>query len=146
MTTHIILRNEISEVQRLKATMVEYGNNHQIADEVIQDVNLVLEEAISNIIFYGYEDKKAHQIEVAMSLNETTLVFEIKDDGKPFNPLEAPEPDLEIPFEDREIGGMGIHLVRTLMDELAYRTEQGKNVLIMKKHLPPPLSGEQHIP
>ncbi len=135
MSTTIILKNEISEVQQLKAVMREYGKSHYIDQEVIQDVNLVFEEAVSNIIFYGYEDAEAHQVEVRIAISEGLLCVEIQDDAMPYNPLETPEPDLEIPFEDREIGGMGVHLMRSLMDELAYKREGEHNVLLMKKRI-----------
>jgi serine/threonine-protein kinase RsbW len=60
---------------------------------------------------------------------------QIKDDGKPFNPLIAPDPDIKVPIEERKIGGLGIYLVRRLMDELDYTQDSGENVLVMKKHL-----------
>lgn len=138
MSAHVVLTNEISEVQRLKTTFTEFGKAHHWSDELIQEINLVLEEAVSNIIFYGYPDvveDQVHQIEVDIELEKDSLVLEIRDDAKAFDPLEAPEPDLEIPFEEREIGGMGIHLVKTLMDELAYARIGDQNVLTMKKFL-----------
>lgn len=146
MNTTVILQNEIAEVQRLKDTLIECGKDHHISDEVIQEVNLALEEAVSNIIFYGYEDAEEHQIEVQIDLQDDLLVLELRDDAKPFNLLDAPDPDLEASFDDREIGGMGIHLVRTLMDELDYRREQGKNVLLMKKHIPVSPPVDQNSP
>lgn len=146
MKTRVILRNEIAELQRLKAILVEYGQTFHFSDELIHDLNLVLEEAISNIIFYGYEDAQEHQIEVEIAVTADTLVLEIHDDGKPFNLLDAPEPDLDVPFEDREIGGLGIYLIRTLMDEITYRAEQGKNILMMKKQIPHSHSGHKNVP
>lgn len=136
MSLHVALTNEISEVQRLKTLFVEYGEVHQFSRELIQDIHLVLEEAVSNIIFYGYEERaEESRIDINVDLKEGTLIIEIRDDAKPFNPLEASEPDLEIPFDEREIGGMGIHLIRTLMDELEYTRSKGKNIFTMKKIL-----------
>lgn len=140
MSTTIILDNEIAEIQQLKAMMNEYGATHNIEQAVIQDVNLVLEEAISNIMFYGYEDTAAHQITVKLDVNDTTLEIEICDDAKAYNPLETPKPDLDIPFDDREIGGMGVYLMRTIMDDMAYTREAGQNVLFLKKSIVTPAS------
>ena len=135
MNSMIILKNDIRELQRLKQTMVEYGSAYQIPDAIIQDVNLALEEMVSNIIFHGYEDTGPHQIEIRVKRRGDALFLEISDDGKPFNPLKVPSPNLDIPFGDREITGMGIHLAKALMDELGYRTERGKNVLMLKRRL-----------
>ena len=138
MSLHVVLTNDIAEIQRLKTLFIEYGHTHQFSPECIQDVNLVFEEAISNIIFYGYTDeeqKHVRQIEVEIEFEDDTLILEIRDDAKPFDPLKAPEPDLDIPFDEREIGGMGIHLVRMLMNELEYKRVEGTNVLKMKKVL-----------
>ena len=136
MSLHVVLTNEISEVQRLKTSFVEYGKTHRLSNELIQDIHLVLEEAVSNIIFYGYDEKaEESRIDIHADLKGGTLVIEIRDDAKPFNPLEASGPDLEIPFDDREIGGMGIHLIRTLMDDLEYTRSKGKNIFTMKKIL-----------
>lgn len=135
MSSKVILNNDIRELQRLKQTIVEYGKAYQIPDAVIQDVNLALEEMVSNIILHGYENTGPHQIEVRVKKKGDVLFLEISDDGKPFNPLMVPSPDLDTPFEDREITGMGIHLAKALMDELDYRTERGKNILMLTKRI-----------
>lgn len=143
MNTTVILKNEIAEIQRLKEVLVEYGKTHHINDQNLHDIKLSVEEAVSNIIFYGYEEMKnpkEHHIEVRFELQNTTFELEIRDDAKPFNPLTVPEFDLDIPIEERETGGMGLHLMRTLMDELHYKRGQDKNVLLMRKHLTDPLS------
>jgi serine/threonine-protein kinase RsbW len=136
MKTTIRLKNDITEIQQLKDTMIDYGKTHHISTEIIHDIKLVLEEVVCNIIYYGYEDAQEHQIEIDVVLNQSLFVLTITDDGKPFNPLDAPEPNFDIPFEDRQIGGIGIHLIRTLMDTVKYRREQGKNVLVLSKRLP----------
>lgn len=64
------------------------------------------------------------------------MTAEVEDDGRPFNPLEAPEPDLAAPVEERKVGGLGIHLIRNMMDHLEYRRLQGTNLLVMKKKVP----------
>ncbi len=140
MNLHVVLTNAISEVQRVKTAFAEFAKAQHCSNELILNIQLVLEETVSNVIFYGYPDaveEQAHQIEVDIELTEHDLVLEIRDDAAAFDPLKAPEPDLDIPFEEREIGGMGIHLVKTLMDELEYARIKGRNVLTMQKCIVP---------
>jgi anti-sigma regulatory factor (Ser/Thr protein kinase) len=133
----ITLQNDITEIPHLKARVADYGKIQALSDDLIQDVQLVLEEMVSNIIFYGYTDVQPHQIVVIVDIAKDTLMIEIRDDAQPFNPLAKSAPDLTVPFEDREIGGMGIHLMRTLMDNVAYHTVEGQNILRMTKQLHP---------
>jgi serine/threonine-protein kinase RsbW len=94
-------------------------------------VNLVLEEVGLNIMNHGHEGG-VHEIEITMISEDDALTLEITDDGKPFDPLkDAPLPDVNAAMEERPIGGLGIHLVRTMMDELCYRRERGKNHLTL---------------
>ena len=131
----LILKNDLCELNRLKAEVHELGKALNASDDVIGELNLALEEVISNIIFYGYNDSEEHQINIEICHQNKSLLLTIKDDGLPFNPLEIPAPDLESPFEERDIGGLGIFLVKNVMDELKYKCENNNNVLIMKKYL-----------
>jgi serine/threonine-protein kinase RsbW len=90
-----------------------------------------------NIVSYAFSDEKAHLIRMAAGIeNEHTLIIEIDDDGACFNPLEmVPEPDIESDIKDRPIGGLDIHLVKTMMDQVVYDRREGKNILIMEKNL-----------
>jgi sigma-B regulation protein RsbU (phosphoserine phosphatase) len=133
--TLITLRNDISEIQSLKDTWFKFARENNLSDQIIYDVGLALEEMVSNIIYYGYEDKKEHQIAVRLNLKNEKLVLEISDDGKEFNPLQYPQPDIKKPTGDREVGGLGIYIVRKIMDELQYHREPGKNILVMKMRL-----------
>jgi len=72
---------------------------------------------------------------VKLTLGSGEITIEVEDDGQPFNPLEAPEPDTTKSLEDRLVGGLGVYLVRKLMDGLEYRRHEGKNLLVMKKHV-----------
>ena len=95
------------------------------------NANLVLEELLSNIIFYGYDDHDEHMIYVSLQHKETKLDITIEDDGIPFNPLEQEEIDLTTSLEDTEVGGLGIHFVKTLTTDITYKREGNKNVLVM---------------
>jgi serine/threonine-protein kinase RsbW len=93
---------------------------------------LVLEEIVTNVILYGCEDGLEHEISVRLSWEDPYIKLEVEDDGRPFNPLEAPPPDTGKPLAERQVGGLGIHLVREMMDELEYRRENDKNLLTLK--------------
>lgn len=132
---HLILQNRLTEIPRLAQIVTDLGEKQCFSRELVHDINLVLEEVLSNIILYGYEDGELHQIELELRYDERGLELKIQDDAKAFNPLDAPDPDLDLPLEDRPIGGLGIYLTRSLMDELNYARTQGKNLLILRKHI-----------
>ena len=132
---HLILQNQLTELPRIAEIVTELGEKQRFSSELVHDVNLVLEELLSNIILYGYEDAELHQIELLLRYDDRELELRIQDDAKAFNPLEAPEPELDLALEDRPIGGLGIYLTRSLMDELSYVRTQGKNVLTAKKFI-----------
>jgi serine/threonine-protein kinase RsbW len=92
-----------------------------------------MKETLTNIISYGYRDNREHQVKVRLSVQLAEVSVEIEDDGQPFNPLEAPEPDITKPLEERKIGGLGIHLVRKLMDRLEYKGQGERSLLTIKK-------------
>ncbi len=129
----IVLSNEDEELQRLADAVQAFGATHAFSERMIHDVNLSLEEIVSNVIRYGYEDTGAHQIRVRFALRDHELSITVIDDAMAFNPLEAPEPDVDASLEERKIGGLGIFFVRRLMDVLEYRRDGGKNVLTMRK-------------
>ncbi len=101
-----------------------------------QEIRLACEEIIINIINYAYPDKKGN-IEIHCDATKGGKDYQIKiiDWGIPFNPLSNPEPDTSIPIEDREIGGLGIYLVRNVMDKINYQREDDKNILVCVKYL-----------
>jgi anti-sigma regulatory factor (Ser/Thr protein kinase) len=131
----IALKNEIEEIERLSEIVSEFGNEHHLSEEFVYAVNLALDEILTNTISYGYADKNTHEITVTLRVQGNELAAEIIDDARAFDPLSAPKADVNLPLEQREVGGLGIHLARTLMDEMAYRREGNKNVLIMKKRI-----------
>jgi len=135
VSKNILINNNLSEIERLSKAVAEFGKKNNLSSEVIYDVRLTVEEIVSNIINYGFVDHDEHQISIEMNLQGETLTIKIKDDGKPFNPLEVKNANLEKPFDEREIGGMGIYIVRKLMDKILYKREEGNNVLQLTKYL-----------
>lgn len=127
--------NEIAEIEKLHQVLKMFGSANSIPEEILMNVNLVLEELLVNVISYGYDDHEVHQIEAIMNLENGVLHMTLKDDGKAFNPLEAPEVDMSVSLEDMSVGGLGIHLVKSLMDEVHYAREGEYNVVKLTKNL-----------
>ena len=121
----------LDQLERITAIVEDLGEQDDWPPDLIFKVNLVLDELSVNIVNYGGETS---EIEVCLDADADEVRVEITDDGRPFDPLnDAMEPDLDAPLEDRAIGGLGIHLVREMMDELHYSREDGKNRLAMGK-------------
>ena len=135
MTAHLTftLTNRLAEIERVSHLVEAFGKQHALPARVVFDLNLALDEVLTNIISYGYDDGVEHTITVRLALADDAVHVEVEDDGRPFNPLELVEPDLTGPVEDRTIGGLGLCLVRKLMTGLAYARQEGKNVFGMSR-------------
>ncbi len=94
---------------------------------------LAVEELVTNCIKYAYDDALEHWIRVGIRLSGDELVVSIQDDGHPFDPRLLPEPDTDLPIEERPIGGLGIHLLRNLFDALDYSRVDGHNRVVLRK-------------
>ncbi len=129
----IKLKNSLSELSRVSQSLNEFGVRNHLSPRVLHDLNLALEEILTNVISYGYADDREHEIRVRLSAQSGEVRIEVEDDGQPFNPLEAPEPDTAKSVEEGTISGLGIHLVRKVMDGLEYERQGNRNLLIMKK-------------
>jgi anti-sigma regulatory factor (Ser/Thr protein kinase) len=102
-------------------------------DELVFAIQLAVDEACSNTILYGYPGGEAGLITITCTADDETVRVTIADDGVAFDPLTAPPPLLDIPVEDRPIGGLGVHFIRTVMDSVSYARKDGMNVLSMEK-------------
>ena len=131
----VTLVNDRSEVERLGRLVEAFGETEGLAADAIFSVNLALDEVVTNVIRYAHDDGRQHPIIVRLALEAGVLTAQVEDDGRAFNPLDAPVPDIGAGIDDRPIGGLGIHLVRSVMTSVEYRREDGRNVLTMKKRL-----------
>lgn len=135
-TPAIVMRNDIKQIP----TLAEWIGGLDIPNELSMPVNLALEEVVSNVMLYAYPNKNG-QVFVEFARNEMpdpqhpTLIFTVTDGGIPFDPTSQAEADTTSSVENRKIGGLGIHLVRQLMDEIHYSREEGKNILTLIKKL-----------
>jgi serine/threonine-protein kinase RsbW len=136
------IANRWEEMPGIVEMVEQFGAEHACPGPVINDVNVALDEVLSNIISYGYEDGVQSEILVRLDYRPGEVLVEIEDAGKPFDPLKAPVPDLALPLDERPVGGLGIHFIKSLMDEVAYAHVDGKNRLRLRKKLPGTASGE----
>jgi anti-sigma regulatory factor (Ser/Thr protein kinase) len=127
----LIVRADLSALEAIADFLAEALAG--CSDKLVFAVQLAVDEACSNTILYGYPDGEAGTITVACTVDDETVRVTITDDGVAFDPLTAPPPLLDIPAEERPIGGLGIHFIRTVMDSVAYAREGEKNVLSMEK-------------
>jgi anti-sigma regulatory factor (Ser/Thr protein kinase) len=135
LSLSMVLINRRQELAHLGERVDQFGKECGLPKDETARVNLVLDEIVSNIIKYGYDDAQEHQILVSVALEGDLLTISIDDDGKPFNPLEIPPPDLELSIEERPIGGLGLFLVKSIVDTLQYRRERDHNILTLKKRI-----------
>jgi anti-sigma regulatory factor (Ser/Thr protein kinase) len=129
----VTLSNQLAEIERLAHLVDAFCAEQHLSAALAYHINLALDEVITNVIMHGYDDAQGHEILARVSVDGPTIVIEVTDDGRPFNPLDAPPVDFTTDPLDRPVGGLGLHLVRTLMDAIEYRYEQGRNHLVMRK-------------
>ena len=135
MEKSIILANNISEITRLYEFIEELGNDFSLSTDIVFNLNLVLEEAVVNIINYAYPNEEHQSIYLSARMHEGSIVLVLTDTGKEFDPTAAPEADVTLSADDRQIGGLGIFLIRQIMNEVKYERIEGKNVLTLEKKL-----------
>jgi len=134
-TLSVVLVNQRSEIGRLSALVDEFVEANGLSIEDGSTVHLVLDELISNVIRHAFDDDREHEVHVDLTVADDVFTLEVGDDGRPFNPLDQPPPDLTLPVEERPIGGLGIHIVRNSVDDVAYRRDGNRNVLTVRKRL-----------
>ena len=131
----ISLKNDINEVSRLKQNLEEFAKHNNIEENTLFDLTLALEEIFINIILYAYEDKKEHQINICLGLEKDIILIEVKDDGKPFNPLKDTRIAFSDQHDDKKPGGKGFKLVKKLIDDMKYSRQKDINILTLKKFI-----------
>jgi len=127
------LKNKLSELKTLCRHLEDCSNMMGLPQKCLFEINLGLDEVFTNIISYGFEDESEHQIKFTLAKDKETLVVQVEDDGVPFNPLDVPGPELSQDLDSINIGGLGIHLITKMIDDIDYQRVEGKNKLILKK-------------
>jgi serine/threonine-protein kinase RsbW len=133
----LALRTDLSELAALATFVERFVADEVLPPDVAFQLNLVLEELITNTISYGYPDGPGAPIRLRMERRGDVVEVDLIDEGVAFDPRTAPEPDLDAPFEERPAGGLGVYFVRQFVDELDYRRVAGRNHLRLRKRVPP---------
>lgn len=133
MKKTLFLQNEIAEISKLALFMEELSAELGLPPDLTFNLNLVLEEAVANVIFYAYPKGEHQNISLSATKIGNQLIFVLTDSGRPFDPTKIPNVDTTLSADERQIGGLGIFLIRQIMDKLEYQRIEGKNVFILKK-------------
>lgn len=135
MEKEIILNNDLKEISRLETFLEELGAELQLGAELLMNINLALEEAVVNIIKYAYPSEQQHHIILRSTFSGQQLIFLLTDKGKSFDPTKVEDANIDLPLEERPVGGLGIFLIRRIMNEVSYERIGDMNRLTLKKNI-----------
>ena len=134
---NLTLKNDLSELARIAGAIEAHGEAHGWPVKWVLNLNISLDELITNMVSYGYQDSDEHEIRVTLADRNGSLVTVLEDDGIEFDPFtEAPEPDLDASVAERRIGGLGVYFVKTLMDEAIYERLGDHNRITLVQRSP----------
>jgi phosphoserine phosphatase RsbU/P len=134
-TVEATIRNRLGDLPKVTRIVDEMAASHRLSHNVAVDMNVALDEVLTNIITHGYADDGLHEITVRLTVHEDVFEAEVEDDGAPFDPLTIPPPDVRAPLQARPVGGLGIHFVRSLMSDVAYSLVGNRNRLRLRRRL-----------
>jgi anti-sigma regulatory factor (Ser/Thr protein kinase) len=126
---HFSLANNFEELTRLMSSAEDFLRSKQVPERTVYSVNLILEEVVTNVIKYAFDDEWSHEIQLMLCLQESEITIRCEDDGPAFDPLSLPPPQFHDSITECTEGGLGIHLVRQTADSVKYMRENGKNIL-----------------
>ncbi|MCR5642580.1 MAG: ATP-binding protein [Prevotella sp.] len=135
MKKDICIRNQVEDLQRVAHFVEEIGEELKLSMELQMNLNLVMEEMVSNIIFYAFPKGTDATIELMAESDGTELTFVLSDQGREFDPTLKEDLDTDVNPAERELGGMGIFIVKNIMNKVTYQRLDGKNLLTMKKKI-----------
>jgi serine/threonine-protein kinase RsbW len=135
MRKELRIKNQISELERVAQFIEEIGEELHLDMEMQMNLNLVMEEMVSNVIFYAYPKESDSEIELLAKSDGKKLTFVLSDQGKEFDPTAKEDADPDVNPAEREIGGMGIFIVKNIMNHVTYQRLEGKNLLTMTKNI-----------
>jgi serine/threonine-protein kinase RsbW len=127
------LRSALTEIDRLAEEVARVGRDHALPEELVFDLRLALEEAVTNVIRHGYGGREDGEIRVGFRVTPEAITATVEDDAPPFDPREWPDPPL--PPEGADVHGVGVYLIKRMMDEVDYRHRGSRNVLTLTKRI-----------
>ncbi len=129
----LTVKNRIEDLLRVNSIFESFATQHEIGGRLRYHLLVSIEEILTNIIKYGFDEQGVHPIHITFRLVLENVEMEFEDRGREFNPLEVDEPNLETAIENRQLGGLGIHLVKKMVDVAEYRREGDRNILLLRK-------------
>lgn len=129
------LTNRLSELAKIQEALETHAKSLGVPADMLMPLNLVIEEAFTNIVNYAYADQEQHTIAISINREGQQLVITLTDDGESYDPTQKADPDIELPVEQRQVGGLGIFLIRKIMDKVEYERKDNKNNLILTKNI-----------
>lgn len=135
MRKEISIKNQVAELDRVACFIEEIGEELSLDMELQMNLNLVMEEMVSNIIFYAYPEGVEATIELSAECDGKELTFVLSDQGRAFDPTLKENFDMDVNPAERELGGMGIFIVKNIMNQVTYQRLEGRNLLTMKKYI-----------
>ncbi|MXY67750.1 MAG: ATP-binding protein [Acidobacteriia bacterium] len=127
------LESSLDALGEIERALTEFGAEHEWPDDLLFHVQLTLDELATNVINHGY-GAGGHSFQITIKSNPEAVQIELVDEARPFDPLQdAPQPAIDAGVHERKVGGLGVYIVKELMDEMEYRREDGKNRLILVK-------------
>lgn len=133
--TTLTLKNDVSELERVMSFVSDLCLRNSIPAETEYDLNLAIDEIITNVAKHAYREGGEHQFKLQITVTNEEFAARVEDDGIEFNPLEHPIPDFDAPLEERKEGGLGIFLIRQIMTSVEYQRNAGKNIVTLRKKL-----------
>lgn len=131
----LTIKNKVQELEKVTAFVENIGEELNLSQELVSDLHLVMEEMVSNVIFYAYPEDTEADITILAESDGTELTLVLSDKGEEFDPTLKEDVDTNINPAEREIGGLGIFIVKNIMNEVTYQRLEGHNLLTMKKTL-----------
>lgn len=129
------IKNNLKENILVIEAIESFGQSNRFSNSTIFELSLAIEEILTNIIMHGYIDGGEHSIEIKYLFNDNTFLIEFIDDGIPFNPVEFTPTIQNVELKEKQIGGLGIYIIKKYVDSITYNRLDNKNILQIKKHI-----------
>lgn len=132
-TTCLVIRNDVADLESVSRAMESIGAEHGVPQISLFQLQVAIDEIVSNVIKYAWSDGESHEIDIRITVRANGVEVEIIDDGQMFDPLAAPEPEKPLPGRRPRPGGLGVHMVKRLVDEFAYARNGERNHTLLTK-------------
>jgi serine/threonine-protein kinase RsbW len=132
-TTHIVIRNNMADLAALTTAMERVGAEHGMPEQSLFQLQVALDEIVSNVIKYAWPEAGAHDIEIRITARDDGVEIEIIDDGRVFDPRDAPKRDKPLPGQRPRPGGVGVQMTKQLVDRVGYARIGNRNHTTLTK-------------